>query len=47
MPMIDVYATSGTFHDKHALALDLAAAVRVLMRGEHVDLGEARLPREL
>jgi hypothetical protein len=46
MPMIDVCATS-TFHDKHALAQNLAAAVGVPMRGEHVDLGEARLPREL
>jgi hypothetical protein len=26
MPMIDVYATTGTFADKHALAQDLAAA---------------------
>lgn len=27
MPMIDVYATEGTFSDKHALATDLAGAV--------------------
>jgi phenylpyruvate tautomerase PptA (4-oxalocrotonate tautomerase family) len=27
MPMIDVYATAGTFTDKHQLATDLAAAV--------------------
>jgi phenylpyruvate tautomerase PptA (4-oxalocrotonate tautomerase family) len=27
MPMIDVYATAGTFGDKHRLAADLAAAV--------------------
>ncbi len=27
MPMIDVYATAGTFADKHQLAIDLAAAV--------------------
>ena len=27
MPMIDVYATAGTFADKHQLAVDLAAAV--------------------
>jgi phenylpyruvate tautomerase PptA (4-oxalocrotonate tautomerase family) len=27
MPMIDVYATAGTFPDKHQLATDLAAAV--------------------
>jgi phenylpyruvate tautomerase PptA (4-oxalocrotonate tautomerase family) len=27
MPMIDVYATAGTFADKHRLAADLAAAV--------------------
>ena len=28
MPMIDVYATAGTFADRKALARDLAAAVR-------------------
>ena len=33
MPMIDVYATAGTFPDKHRLAQDLAAAV---MRWEGV-----------
>ena len=33
MPMIDVYAKTGTFADKHALAQDLAAAV---MRWEQV-----------
>ena len=33
MPMIDVYATSGTFDDKHQLAKNLAAAV---MRWEKV-----------
>ena len=33
MPMIDVYAASGTFTDKHALAQNLAAAV---MRWEQV-----------
>ena len=33
MPMIDVYATVGTFSDKHALAKDLASAV---MRWEQV-----------
>src|SRR5271170_2779221 len=33
MPMIDVYATTGTFSDKHALAKDLANAV---MRWEKV-----------
>jgi phenylpyruvate tautomerase PptA (4-oxalocrotonate tautomerase family) len=33
MPMIDVYATTGTFADKRALAQDLAAAV---MRWERV-----------
>ena len=27
MPMIDVYATAGTFADKHQLATDLATAV--------------------
>jgi phenylpyruvate tautomerase PptA (4-oxalocrotonate tautomerase family) len=33
MPMIDVYATTGTFSEKHALAVDLASAV---MRWEQV-----------
>jgi phenylpyruvate tautomerase PptA (4-oxalocrotonate tautomerase family) len=33
MPMIDVYATQGTFSDKHTLAKDLASAV---MRWEKV-----------
>jgi phenylpyruvate tautomerase PptA (4-oxalocrotonate tautomerase family) len=33
MPMIDVYATDGTFADKHSLAKDLASAV---MRWEQV-----------
>ncbi len=33
MPMIDVYAVTGTFTDKHALAQNLAAAV---MRWEQV-----------
>jgi phenylpyruvate tautomerase PptA (4-oxalocrotonate tautomerase family) len=33
MPMIDVYATEGTFAEKHALAQNLAAAV---MRWEQV-----------
>ncbi|SOD72268.1 tautomerase-like protein [Jatrophihabitans sp. GAS493] len=33
MPMIDVYATAGTFSDKHKLAQDVAAAV---MRWEQV-----------
>ncbi|WP_442544341.1 hypothetical protein ACSBOX_00685 [Arthrobacter sp. KN11-1C] len=33
MPMIDVYATTGTFADKHQLAIDLAATV---MRVEQV-----------
>jgi phenylpyruvate tautomerase PptA (4-oxalocrotonate tautomerase family) len=33
MPMIDVYAATGTFGDKHALAQDLAKAV---MRWEQV-----------
>jgi hypothetical protein len=28
MPMIDVYATEGTFADKHALARDPAATAR-------------------
>jgi phenylpyruvate tautomerase PptA (4-oxalocrotonate tautomerase family) len=33
MPMIDVYSAAGTFHDKHTLAQNLAAAV---MRWEQV-----------
>jgi phenylpyruvate tautomerase PptA (4-oxalocrotonate tautomerase family) len=28
MPMIDVYATAGTFPDKHQLAIDLAATLK-------------------
>ena len=32
MPMIDVYATSGTFADPHALARDLAAALMEIER---------------
>ena len=28
MPMIDVYATTGTFADKHQLAIDLAVALK-------------------
>jgi phenylpyruvate tautomerase PptA (4-oxalocrotonate tautomerase family) len=30
MPMIDVYATAGTFTDKHRLAADLAAALMAI-----------------
>ena len=30
MPMIDVYATAGTFADPHQLATDLAAAVMTI-----------------
>jgi hypothetical protein len=30
MPMIDVYATAGTFPDKHQLAADLATAVMTI-----------------
>jgi phenylpyruvate tautomerase PptA (4-oxalocrotonate tautomerase family) len=30
MPMIDVYATAGTFTDKHQLAVDLATAVMTI-----------------
>jgi phenylpyruvate tautomerase PptA (4-oxalocrotonate tautomerase family) len=30
MPMIDVYATTGTFADKHQLAQDLAAALMAI-----------------
>jgi phenylpyruvate tautomerase PptA (4-oxalocrotonate tautomerase family) len=32
MPMIDVYATAGTFSDKHRLATDLATAVMTIER---------------
>ncbi|MFG6503998.1 hypothetical protein [Microbacterium sp. P05] len=30
MPMIDIYATAGTFADKHQLAIDLATAVKAI-----------------
>ena len=30
MPMIDVYATAGTFEDEHQLAIDLATAVMTI-----------------
>jgi phenylpyruvate tautomerase PptA (4-oxalocrotonate tautomerase family) len=30
MPMIDVYATAGTFNDKHRLAIDLATTVMTI-----------------
>ena len=30
MPMIDVYATAGTFDDKHKLAIDLATTVMTI-----------------
>ncbi len=30
MPMIDVYASTGTFRDKHRLAVDLATAVMAI-----------------
>ena len=30
MPMIDVYATAGTFADKHQLAIDIATAVMTI-----------------
>ena len=30
MPMIDVYATAGTFTDQHQLAIDLATAVMTI-----------------
>jgi len=32
MPMIDVYATAGTFTDTHRLATDLAAALMIIER---------------
>jgi hypothetical protein len=28
MPMIDIYATRGTFHDVHQLAIDAAAVIK-------------------
>ena len=34
MPMIDVYATAGTFPDTHQLAVDLAAAVMTIEHWE-------------
>jgi phenylpyruvate tautomerase PptA (4-oxalocrotonate tautomerase family) len=39
MPMIDVYATEGTFGDKHSLAKDLASAVmpcQAALRGREI-----------
>lgn len=30
MPMIDVYATTGTFPDKHQLAIDLASTLKTI-----------------
>ena len=38
MPMIDVYATTGTFQDKHALAKDLANAVMRWEQVPHISL---------
>src|SRR3979490_2396082 len=38
MPMIDVYATEGTFNDKHMLAQDLAKAVMRWEKGPQIPL---------
>ena len=38
MPMIDVYATTGTFKEKHSLAQDLAAAVMRWEQVPHISL---------
>ena len=38
MPMIDVYATTGTFTEKHALAQDLASAVMRWEQVPHISL---------
>lgn len=38
MPMIDVYAASGTFSDKHSLAQDLAKAVMKWEKVPPIDL---------
>jgi phenylpyruvate tautomerase PptA (4-oxalocrotonate tautomerase family) len=38
MPMIDVYATTGTFKEKHALAQDLASAVMRWEQVPHISL---------
>jgi phenylpyruvate tautomerase PptA (4-oxalocrotonate tautomerase family) len=38
MPMIDVYATTGTFQEKHSLAQDLAAAVMRWEQVPHISL---------
>jgi phenylpyruvate tautomerase PptA (4-oxalocrotonate tautomerase family) len=38
MPMIDVYATAGTFTDKHQLAADLAAALMAIEKAPDVPM---------
>jgi phenylpyruvate tautomerase PptA (4-oxalocrotonate tautomerase family) len=38
MPMIDVYAAAGTFHDTHALARNLAAALMAIERVPDIPL---------
>ena len=38
MPMIDVYATTGTFADEHQLAVDLASAVMKVERVPDIPL---------
>ncbi len=38
MPMIDVYATAGTFGDKHRLATDLATAVMAIEQVPDISL---------
>jgi phenylpyruvate tautomerase PptA (4-oxalocrotonate tautomerase family) len=38
MPMIDVYATAGTFADKHQLAADLATALMAIEKAPDVPM---------
>ncbi len=38
MPMIDVYATAGTFADTHRLAVDLATAVMTIERVPNIPM---------
>jgi phenylpyruvate tautomerase PptA (4-oxalocrotonate tautomerase family) len=38
MPMIDVYATAGTFRDKHQLAVDLASAVMAVEQVPYIPM---------
>ena len=45
MPMIDVYATAGTFADKHKLAVDLATAVMVVEGVPDIPMFRQNTPR--